>query len=58
MSRGFINVLIAYGAPVTREAYLDAAYLGHPPAELDPESEAEMQAQLDEYYGRDEDDEQ
>ena len=28
--------------PMTRENYLALAYLGHPPAELDPEEEAEL----------------
>lgn len=48
----FINVLVAYGAPVTRESYLETAYLGRVPEEIDPEVEAEIQAQLDKYYVR------
>lgn len=50
--RGFINVLVAYGVPVTRDSYLETAYLGRVPEEIDAEIEAEGQAQLDEYYGR------
>lgn len=38
----FIDVLLYYGDDVTREAYLEAAYLGRPPAELGAECESEL----------------
>lgn len=33
MSKAFINVLKAYGAPLTREEYLNTAYAGKPPSD-------------------------
>ena len=36
--------------PMTRENYLALAYLGHPPAELDPEEEAELPETFQEQY--------
>jgi len=36
--------------PMTRENYLALAYLGHPPAELDHEEEAELPKTLQEQY--------
>jgi hypothetical protein len=42
MSNPIIKVLKHYGAPLTRQEFLDTAYLGKPPANLDPESEAEL----------------
>ena len=36
--------------PMTRENYLALAYLGHPPAELDPEEEAELAEIFGEVY--------
>jgi hypothetical protein len=38
-----IAVLRHYGVPVNRREYLNVAYMGNPPADLDPESEAELQ---------------
>jgi len=37
-----IAVLKHYGDAVNRQTYLNTAYLGKPPANLDPESEAEL----------------
>jgi len=37
-----IAVLKHYGSPVNRQEYLNTAYMGKPPAKLDPESEAEL----------------
>lgn len=42
MSNPIVAVLKRYGAPQTRKELLDVAYLGKPPANLDPESEAEL----------------
>lgn len=42
MANPMIAVLKHYGSPVNREEYLNTAYLGKPPANLDPESEAEL----------------
>ncbi len=43
---GFVEVLKHYGDPVTREAYLEAAYLGRPPAVLGSECESELPESL------------
>lgn len=32
MSKAFMNVLKAYGAPLTRDEYLNTAYAGKPPS--------------------------
>jgi hypothetical protein len=42
MDNPMIAVLKHYGAPLTRQEYLNTAYMGKPPAKLDPESEAEL----------------
>lgn len=42
MANPMIAVLRHYGDPVNRDSYLKTAYLGKPPAKLDPESEAEL----------------
>jgi hypothetical protein len=42
MANPMIAVLKHYGSPVNRDEYLRTAYLGKPPARLDPESEAEL----------------
>ena len=42
MANPMIAVLKYYGAPVNRHEYLNTAYMGKPPAKLDPESEAEL----------------
>ncbi len=42
MANPMIAVLKHYGDPVNREAYLNTAYLGKPPASLDAESEVEL----------------
>lgn len=42
MANPMIAVLRHYGSPVNRDEYLRTAYMGKPPAKLDPESEAEL----------------
>lgn len=42
MANSFVDVLKYYGSPVNRDEYLRTAYMGKPPAKLDPESEAEL----------------
>ena len=37
-----VDVLRYYGSPVNRQEYINTAYMGKPPARLDPESEAEL----------------
>ena len=37
-----LDVMKHYGAPMTRQEYLNLAHLGKPPSTLDPESEAEL----------------
>jgi hypothetical protein len=41
----------ADGKPITRERYLDVAYLGKPPAELTAEQEAELPKELQKNSG-------
>jgi hypothetical protein len=48
MSKAFINVLKAYHAPMTRESYLNTAWAGRPPVELDPELKAELEEEFPE----------
>lgn len=42
MSNPMIAVLKHYGDSLTRQNYLDTAYLGKPPSTIDPESEADL----------------
>jgi hypothetical protein len=41
-----VNHMKKHGIPVTRENYLDFAYLGNPPEELGPEEEAELPEEI------------
>ncbi len=53
MSRAFLNVLKAYHAPMTRDEYLNTAYLGNPPEEdADGELPAELESMLPEKFQR------
>jgi hypothetical protein len=38
--------MVENGLPLTREAYLNVAYMGNPPKELGPEQEAELPEQF------------
>jgi hypothetical protein len=44
-----VNWMKKNGIPVTRENYLDFAYLGNPPEELGPEEEAELPEEISKY---------
>ncbi|MGC2278978.1 MAG: hypothetical protein WA603_03125, partial [Candidatus Acidiferrales bacterium] len=39
---GTIKLLLEYNIPITRECYLDLAFAGNPPEELDPEIAEEL----------------
>ena len=41
-----LNTMRHQGIPITRENYLMLAFMGRPPAELHPEQEAELPAEL------------
>lgn len=43
---GFVEVLKHHSDPVTREAYLETAYLGRPPAVLGSECGSELPESL------------
>jgi len=40
------DAMRSQGIPITRETYLNLAYMGHPPARLDPEIEGMLPAEL------------
>jgi hypothetical protein len=41
-----VRIMRRHGIPVTRENYLDLAYMGQPPEELGPEEESELPEEL------------
>lgn len=41
-----LNYMKKYGLPLTREKYLEMAYLGKPPTQLSAEEEAEIPEQF------------
>jgi hypothetical protein len=48
---GTIRLLEEYGIPVTRENYLNLAFAGNPPQELDAEVEAEIPDTFEDHGG-------
>lgn len=54
----FVNVLKAYGAPVTREEYLNTAWAGNPPDPLGPELESMLPEELQEQNQNHDDEEE
>ena len=43
---GLVNLMKVAGVPVTREHFLNLAYMGHPPEQLTPEQEEELPPSL------------
>ena len=39
---GTLRLLLEHNIPITRESYLDLAFAGHPPAEIDGELAEEL----------------
>lgn len=43
---GLVNLMRRFNIPVTRQSYLELAYMGQPPEELSAEEEAEFPPEL------------
>jgi hypothetical protein len=44
-----IDMMHAHGIPITREAYIELAYMGAPPSEWTAENEADLPAELQDW---------
>ena len=49
MHDAWVNVLKAYGAPITREEYLNTAWAGRPPDPLGAELESMLPSELQDW---------
>jgi hypothetical protein len=46
MKDAVVDFMVKRGIPLTRDNYLDFAYLGNPPEELDAEEESQILTEL------------